>query len=133
MCDTRPITFDVDPAQRVRRATFRGVITEPVLLSTYGRLISEPGYDFTLNDLIDMRTVSRLEVGPDAIRQLVDLFAHPGEGATNRCAIVTATDHVFGMARMYEMLSWNSSELIHVFRDIEEAERWLRAADHPPR
>ena len=128
MCALPPITFEVDHAHRIRRAIYRGVITEPILLGAYEELISDPGYDLTLNDLVDMRAVSRLEVGPDAVRQLVDLFAHPGAGATNRCAIVAATDHIFGMARMYELLSSNSTEQIHVFRDIESAEQWLRAA-----
>lgn len=125
MHPTEPITFAVDPGSRVRRATYRGVVTEPALLSAYERLLSDPGYDPTMSDLVDLRAVERLEVGSECLRMLVDMFARPGATTATRLAIVAPVDYVFGMARMYELLSSDTPEQIHVFRDLDAAERWL--------
>jgi hypothetical protein len=50
---TEPISFEVDLPSRLRRATFRGVITEATLFEAYNKLLSDPGYDPALNDLVD--------------------------------------------------------------------------------
>lgn len=126
MAQLQPISFDIDITHRLRRAIFQGVITEPILFQTYTQLLSEPDYDPTLDDLVDMSLVERLEVSSRGIRQLVELFADPAAApAANKLAIVSAKDHIFGMARMYEILSSNTLEQIQVFRNLKEAERWL--------
>lgn len=130
MTELQPISFEVNISHRLRRATFSGVITEPVLFHTYEQLLSEPDYDPTLNDLVDMRGVERLEVSSQGVRQLVGLFAQPETQSTNKLAIVAPESYIFGMARMYEILSSDTSEQIQVFRDLRDAERWLGLA-HP--
>lgn len=121
------ITFSVDSATRTRTARYSGVITEAELLSTYAALMTAPDYDPTLDDLVDLRAVERLEVSPSAMRQLItivqpiDALAIP-----TRTAIVAPTDVVFGMSRMYEMLRGDDvPEEIRVFRSLEEATAWL--------
>ena len=41
------------------------------------------------------------------------------------CAVVVSADVAFGMARMYAALSEDSSVPTNVFRDLDEAARWL--------
>ena len=119
------ITFEIDLARRIRRQVFRGVITEAILFSAYNDLISQPDFDPTMADLADMTQVERLEISTKAVRQLVSMFEAPELQSDSKLAIVAASDHVFGMARMYETLSSHTSEHIRVFRDMAEAEAWL--------
>jgi hypothetical protein len=121
------IRFEVDPASRTRVAWFEGVVDDAELLGSYGALVQEPDYDSTLDDLVDMTGVDRLDVSSESVRQLVRMFTPlDPEGLVTRLAIVAPRDHVFGMARMYEILRSDAPEEICVFRDRAAAERWLR-------
>ena len=125
MSELQPIKFEIDLSRGLRRATFSGVITESILLQTYNQLLSDQGYDPTLNDLVDMRDIERLEISAEGVRKLVSIFSNPGMVAANRLAIVAPMSHVFGLSRMYEIMSSETSEQIEVFRDLKEAEEWL--------
>ena len=120
------IRFRVDAAHRVRIAEFLGVVDDDELLGSYGRLVDEPGYDPTLDDLVDMRRIERLEVSSTALRRMVEMFAPlvPRDPPT-RLAIVAPKDHVYGLSRMYEMLSTDTPEEIRVFREYDPAVKWL--------
>jgi hypothetical protein len=125
MTEPQPIRFEVDSSKQLRLAIFSGVITESILFQAYEQLLSAPDYEPTLDDLVDMRGVERLGISSQAVRHLVGLFAQPESQAANKLAIVASAAHIFGMARMYEILSSNTSEQIQVFRDLREAEHWL--------
>jgi len=43
----------------------------------------------------------------------------------SRLAIVAGGDEFFGLGRMYELLRGDSKVEVHVFRQLDEAERWL--------
>lgn len=120
------IRFRVDAAHGVRIAEFLGVVDDDDLLGSYGRLVEEPGYDPTLHDLADMRRIERLDVSSTALRRLVEMFA-PLESRDHptRLAIVAPKDHVYGLSRMYEMLSADTPEDIRVFREYGPAATWL--------
>jgi hypothetical protein len=118
------IQFEFDPAGLTRIAVFSGVVNDAELLGSYGDLIERGEYDPSLNDLVDLRGVERLEVSTAAVRSLAEMFSTGPEGGT-RLALVAAKDDVFGMARMYEILRSDASEQIRVFRHRAEAEAWL--------
>ena len=121
------IRFEMDAANRIRIAVFEGVVDDAELLGSYGSLVAQPDYDPTLNDLVDMRGVDRLEVSSASVRRLVEMFTPLDHGeVVTRLAIVAPRDDVFGMARMYEILRSDAPEQIRVFRDRPEAERWLQ-------
>jgi len=124
------ISFSIDSVHRTRIATFTGVVDDAQLAEAYGGLLSQPDYDASLDDLADMRSVERLEVSTHMVRQLVDMFTPIDTlGLTTRLAIVASRDHVFGMARMYEILRSDAPEQIRVFRDYDEAIGWLGLRD----
>lgn len=120
------IRFEIDPAHRIRVAHFEGVVSDEELLGSYGALVARPDYDATLDDMVDMGAVDRLEVSSDTVRRLVSMFTPmDSDQVVTRLAIVAPKDHVFGMARMYEILRSDAPEQIRVFRDRDEARRWL--------
>lgn len=120
------IRFHVDEPRRTRVAVFEGVVDDAELLGSYGGLVATPDYDPTLDDLVDMRGVERLEVSTEAVRRLVGMFTPlDPEDVSTRLAIVAPRDDVYGMARMYEILRSDAPEQIRVFRHRAEAEAWL--------
>jgi hypothetical protein len=120
------IRFTVDAAHGVRIAEFHGVVDDDELMGAYARLVEQPDYDPTLNDMVDMRSVQRLDVTGVTLRRLVEMFAplEPRDPPT-RLAIVAPKDHVYGLGRMYEMLSTDTPEDIRVFREYAPAAAWL--------
>jgi hypothetical protein len=62
---------------------------------------------------------------PD-VRAIVDrMRANPRGELIGPTALVTRNDVVFGMARMYELLSDDFDQQFHVFRGLADAVRWL--------
>lgn len=120
------IAFHYDRELGARVATFSGTVDDAELLGAYRSLLASPDYDPRVNDLVDMRPVTRFDVTGDAIRDLVRAFS-PLDAAMvqTRLAIVAGSDLVFGMARMYELLRSDTPEDIRVFRDMDVARAWL--------
>jgi hypothetical protein len=121
------IRFEVDRERGIRHALFEGTVGDDELLGAYGALIEEPDYDPTLDDLVDLRIVGRLDVSTPALRQLIAAFAPIDlQGIPTRCALVAGSTFTFGMSRMYELLRGDDTpEEIRVFDDYEEALTWL--------
>ena len=46
-----------------------------------------------------------------------------------KCAVVATRDFVFGMSRMWELLSTDRSQQIKVFRKVNDAITWLLYSD----
>ena len=124
--DESPIRFELDTARRLRTAIFSGVITEQALISAYIALISDPAFEPTINDLVDLSGVTKLEVTSSGVRRVAQMFDPLNELQTqNRLAIVAPRDDLFGMARMYEILRSDAPEETRVCRTIEDAKAFL--------
>lgn len=121
------ITFFIDQDARVRIARFTATVGDQELLDAYGLLLKQPDYDATLNDLVDLTGVERLEITAEAMRHLIGMFAPVDALAQpTRLAIVAASDYTFGMSRMYELLRGDDvPEEVRVFRSADDASAWL--------
>ena len=79
-----------------------------------------------LHELFDARGATT-NVTAEQVRMLVqraaDTLRRIPLGPT---AIVATDDVVFGMARMYAILTDEAGARVEVFRDVESANRWLR-------
>jgi len=76
-------------------------------------------------------TAATGDIATEEIRHLADFVGKlVGDDAPGKVALLVASDFEFGMARMYEsILGGQSSKPIMVFRDMDEAQRWLTKAD----
>lgn len=123
------IRFRIDESSHLRVAEFSGCVNAEELLTTYAGLITAPDYDPTVDDLVDLQAVQRLEIGADAVQRLVSLFIPlDGTSPPTRLAIVAPSDELFGMARMYQILRTDAPGQVEVFRGRQEALRWLRGS-----
>lgn len=115
-----PSFFDFDSTNRILRCRLEGKITDEDLKEYY-RLVGEYA---SLTDpragVLDMLSVTSMEVSSQTIRQLANLppaMAHPSRP---RC-IIAPSAQVFGMARMFELQGQDTRPNLHVVRSQQEA------------
>jgi hypothetical protein len=120
------IHFRLDPARRVRIATFAGRVDDDELMGAYRAQLATPDYDPSWDDLADLTGVEQLDVSATALRDLTSLFSGVDAlGNPTRLAIIAPGDLGYGLGRMYEMMRDGAPEEVQVFRDMAEALAWL--------
>ncbi len=126
-----PISYVIDQALGIVRITAERDSTP----ADHGRLarcwLRDPAYRAGMSILVDNR---RMGIGPtcEQIRELAETSRHmrdfePG----TRCALVAADDLRFGLARMFSSISEDAPLHTRVFRNVPEAEAWLKAPPRP--
>ena len=109
--------------------TGRGVVTENEYLDSYKKHLSQDRekyqkYRYSLND---WTAATNVEVSSDAISQIAGLCKSSAK-INPDCIVahVADKDIAFGLCRMWEFLSDETNWEIMVFRNIEDAEGWIR-------
>jgi hypothetical protein len=123
-----PIRIRVEPAARLRHAVFEGTIGDDELIDAYAAVLGDPDFDPTLNDLVDVRAVRRVDVTPAGVRRLAELVQQIDRfSLPTKVAVVAADDVAYDTARMYEALrvGQRAPAEHRVFREMAEARRWL--------
>jgi len=117
-----PVTFRIDPARGRIFSTLHGEVNGQDLVQLQQDLLADANFAPTLSHLSDCTGITRFDVSSQTIRLLAlpTLFAHG-----SRMAIVAKLEIVFGMARMFQMLREGIAEEVRVFRDLDQAQRWL--------
>jgi hypothetical protein len=113
----------IDRAARVVTLTVSGDLGDAELLRLGDEVAQAPDLEPDFSLLIDLRQAHGQKVTTAGVYQLVEqeLVLSP----TSRRAVVVPTDLGFGMARMYEMRRTNRGGGPRVFRDYDEARRWV--------
>jgi TPR repeat protein len=124
-----PITFQIDPERRIVFARGLGVLSDEDVFE-YQRTVWSREDIRGYNELIDMRGVEQIGLpSMDRVRDLANLSAEMDAGARGaKFAIVASSDLAFGLGRMYEAyrgMNPRSGKEVKVFRDPEEALKWL--------
>jgi hypothetical protein len=112
-----------DAAARVVVLKVTGELGDQDLASLASELEKAPdvGADFSL--LIDLREANGASVTSAGVRALARTPLVLSE--ESRRAVVVPSAFGFGMARMYELLRYDRGA-IRVFRDYDEALRWVK-------
>jgi hypothetical protein len=103
-----------------------GVVTDRELLAHVRALTADPRFAPHFHQLADLRDVTDFEVTASTIREMAKLNRF---GAGARRALVITSDEVFGMVRMYQLLTDESPDELKIFRKMDDALRWLWIAD----
>jgi hypothetical protein len=120
-----PIQVERDAMRRMLNARAIGALTvEDILAFISGEWASAPeGYGI----LFDARNTD-VQVTAGGIRRLAEFTRTTTLELRAPVAIVTSTDHHFGLARMYQALcDISNSAMVHAGRTIADGEAWLRA------
>jgi hypothetical protein len=116
----------IDPDTGLRRHEVQGKFMLADIRQTLEAIYSRPDFRPDANVLWDIRDGTP-DFSTDDVRQLAEFVAENwGPGGRSKAAFVVSSDYQFGMSRMYEMLLKSQSRnALMVFRDIDDAERWL--------
>lgn len=121
-------TFRIDTGLGVIFTMCRERVTDLEVLGYLRAVAQHPDYNPTFKHLIDCTQIGVFEISADLTRSVAQkkLFS-----SRSRCAIVAPQDHIYGMARMFELQHTGS---VQVFRDLASAEKWLGldAPAYPP-
>ena len=113
----------IDSIARVVTLTVSGNLGDEELLRLADDLAKVPDIEPDFSLLIDLRQANGQNVTSAGVRRLV---TRPLVlSAASRRAVVVPSDLGFGMARMYEMLREDRGGAARVFRDYDQARRWV--------
>lgn len=120
------ITYKIDERSGIILTTARGVLTEEDLINHKKSMASNPKLKPGMAELSDVRGVSRVDISPAGMKKLVAIdAAHSDLLKDYRLAIVASDDLVYGLGRMYEMMTAGNNPNVQVFRTFDEAMQWL--------
>ena len=122
-----PVTYEIDPSRHLVRTLASGLVTYREL----ERHVVEEEQDDAIGlvEVIDARGATT-NLTSDQVRGLVARTdALVRKGRFGALAVVTDDNVAYGMARMYQLLCEASLPVrIEVFRELEPALAWVRAA-----
>lgn len=126
-----PISFAYDHVRRRRIATFCGAIGDRELFDAYDTLLQDVTYDPSVDDLIDLRSVTHMGVTGAGLHRLIALYdGRDSDGHETRAAIIAPSDVLYGVSRMFQTLRGDANpDQVEVFRTLDEAEYWLERRD----
>ncbi|MFT6557145.1 hypothetical protein [Sneathiella sp.] len=114
--------YRIDLSNGIIFSKGEGVLTTQEIRTHNKRLREDPDFDPNYNQLIEIR-VTQFAIPEEDVKKIAaqeDIFS----GQSKR-AFVAETDYAFGMCRMLQIYSDSSGAHSEVFRDMDEARRWL--------
>jgi hypothetical protein len=119
-----PVDYVIDKERRLVITTGEGRVTFDEARDHQNRLLNDPNFDLSFNQLIDLTAVTHFDLSTsDAIAiARRSVFAK-----TSRRALVASDPLIFGMLRLAEAYHEGLAET-HAFRDRESALKWLDVA-----
>jgi hypothetical protein len=104
----------------------RGMVNVLELREIFLEIVDHDEWQAGFDMLCDYSQIENFDVSSQDIDEITEwqttIDDQIGDG---RCAVVASKDAVFGMSRMWEMLSSERSQHIYVFRQINDAVSWL--------
>ena len=117
------IRYEIFPGKQLIRIRVEGTLTPGALRDHLDALHADPQFSSAYRRLVDVRAVDALPSTHD-IHELVAEVARDGRDHVPR-AVVADSPCMYGMFRMFEILSDLCGHQNRVFRTMEEAEQWL--------
>ena len=122
MCHSIKIDKDIKLAQIKARGRVNVLELKDIFLET----VEHEDWQSGFNMLCDYSNIENFDVSTKDIDDItewqVSIDKLIGDG---RCAVIASKDSVYGMSRMWEILSSERSQQICVFRQMNDAITWL--------
>ncbi len=117
-----PITYHIDKINKIVFVNAAGKFTAADFRIHKRGLADDPDFDPQYGVLFDLRSITEFPISSAETRGFsMEYIFHKRA----RRAYLVPTEEVYGMIRMYSMLSELESDLVQIFRDMAEARRWL--------
>ena len=110
-------SFEFDAANNIIRCTRTGQVTNDLMFEVYSEAQELLWARPSCNAIEDFSGVTRVDVSSEVVRRMADL---PVFSSIETLVIVAPQDHIYGLSRMYSILSERRRN-VHVVRTMEEA------------
>jgi len=121
-----PVGYIIDTARSLVLSRAWGVLQHSELLRHARALGTDPLFRPGLNQTVDFRDVTEIQVTSATVREMVHLSPF---GKGSRRALLVNNDVVFGLTRMYQILMEQAPDEVAIFRDEDVALKWLGVAN----
>jgi len=126
-----PVTYQINRDTAFIETHCTGEVTLDEVLDHFLQLEAEPTLPGRLDVLLDLDKMTSLPESDELLevtRAVARLKTRVEWGA---CAIVASRDALFGMIRVFEVFAEGLFARTHVFRDREDAKRWIDSHRSP--
>ena len=119
-------SIKIDKARKLAQIKAMGKVNVLELKEIFVKTVGHEDWQAGFNMLCDYSGIENFDVTSQDIDDITEwqtsIDSLIGNG---RCAVVASRDAVYGMSRMWEILSSERSQKIGVFRNITDAVSWL--------
>ena len=113
------VRSSIDKQRRLVLTTVEGCVRFDDVRRHQDRLLADPEFDPSFDQLIDATTVTKLDISADEARTLAMRRIFSPE---SRRAVVVTEPHVFGLSRMMEIYHEDVGHAeVEVFYSVDEA------------
>jgi hypothetical protein len=120
-----PVLYQIDKRNKVIRTKCVGNVTLPEVIHHFHTLEHDPDCPDRLDVLLDLREMTSLP-SDDQLRGVSEEIRRVRDRVTfGACAIVAASDAIFGTAKIFEVFAARGFRATRVVRGPSEAEAWL--------
>ncbi len=106
------------------RVTLEGLVTDAILLNAYSTVATYVETRGACRALVDVSAVTKFDVSSRAIRELTQRAPAIPTGYTR--VFIAPLDSMYGMVRMFQILTELTRPELHVVRSVPEAYRLLQ-------
>ena len=119
-----PFSYVVYKEHRLVVSAGSGLVTWEEIKARQDETKTDPSFDPTFNQIVDLRSVTEIQMSGDQARMLASRQIFSQE---SKRAFVATNPSIFGMGRMWEIYTEFSERpsQIRVFADLASALKWL--------
>lgn len=120
------ILYRIFPGKKVAYIKASGIINVDEIIIEGARMFAETEWQNGFNILCDYRAITEFDLSNEDIKMIADRDkVHEPIFDKSKCAVVATSDLIFGLSRMWEIISEDTSLTTMIFRDIRKAIDWL--------
>ncbi len=114
-----PFVMDFDARNNILRVTLQGRVTDEVMSDCYATVAKYAASHPPCRGITDMSEVEEFDVSSNTIRQMAE--APPAFPTEYMRILVAPKAHVYGMARMFQILGAKTRPNLHIVHTMDEA------------
>ena len=116
------IRYKIFQKRKLIVSTFPSLVERDTVIRFWAELSVDPGFDPRFNHLMNLTGVAVFRLFSEDLKAIAHM--HPFASISRR-AVVTYSDHVFGMHKIYEKYQEALGFNFRVFRFMNEATNWV--------
>lgn len=119
------IEFRIDREKGIVYTTVKGDLDVEDIIAGLTEIISHGDFEQRMSGIFDL-LASKWESDPENLRRIIRfIIENTDRIGQSRHAVVVGSDRAYGMPRMFEVFSEETAVDVRIFRDLDEAKRWL--------